>query len=122
MKFLIFYNPTMMTMMTMMTVIMRIANNHKSESANAESNWRPRRCWKPNPQYYSDDFMNTTNLNRIDGFLALMEDFGLLSDEGYYDGRVQELKQLETKDPWDVLPISEVPEGANILDSTGVFR
>jgi hypothetical protein len=159
-----------------------------NESANAENNWKPRRRWKPNPRYYGDDFVNTTNLNRDDGFVALLDDFGLLSDEeaflanlgteksqfessqlrqmrvlesfhcdedgilsllhplafaarannddspnfyqamngpdaeGYYEAMIQEIEQLETKDPWDVIPISEVPEGANILDSTWVFR
>jgi hypothetical protein len=42
--------------------------------------------------------------------------------EGYYEAMIQEIEQLETKDPWDIIPISEVPEGANILDSTWVFR
>jgi hypothetical protein len=41
--------------------------------------------------------------------------------EGYYDAMVQELKQLATKDPWEIVPIAEVPEGANILDLTWVF-
>jgi hypothetical protein len=52
-----------------------------NESANAENNWKPRRRWKPNPRYYGDDFVNTTNLNRADGFVALLNDFGSLSDE-----------------------------------------
>jgi hypothetical protein len=33
-----------------------------------------------------------------------------------------EMNQLEEKNPWDVIPLSDVPEGANILDSTGAFK
>jgi hypothetical protein len=163
------------------------SDEEDANQANKENNWRPRQCWKPNPWYYGDHFVNTTNLNRDDGFVALLDDFGLLSDEevflanlrteeshfensqlrkmcvlkvfhfdedgllslmhplafaakannddlpnfyqamngpdaeGYYEAMIQEIEQLEMKDPWDIVPISEVPEGANILDSTWVF-
>jgi hypothetical protein len=33
-----------------------------------------------------------------------------------------EMQQLEEKHPWDTLPIEQVPEGVNILDSTWAFK
>ena len=41
---------------------------------------------------------------------------------GYMDVMEKEIQQLEEKDPWDIIPISEVPEGANILHSTWAFE
>jgi hypothetical protein len=37
---------------------------------------------------------------------------------GYMEVMEKEMQQLEDKHPWDIIPISDVPEGANILDST----
>jgi hypothetical protein len=41
---------------------------------------------------------------------------------GYVDAMENEIQQLEEKDPWDIIPISKVPEGANILESTWAFK
>jgi hypothetical protein len=41
---------------------------------------------------------------------------------GYLEAMKIEMDQLEEKDPWDVIPLSDVPEGANILDSTWAFK
>ena len=42
--------------------------------------------------------------------------------EGFYQAMGKEMEQLESKDPWDIIPISDVPEGANILDSVWAFK
>jgi hypothetical protein len=42
--------------------------------------------------------------------------------EGFYDAMVKEMEQLESLNPWDVIPMSDVPEGANVLDSTWAFK
>jgi hypothetical protein len=34
----------------------------------------------------------------------------------------KEMQQLEEKEPWDVIPISSIPEGANMLDLTWAFK
>jgi hypothetical protein len=42
--------------------------------------------------------------------------------EGYYEAMQKEMDQLEEEDPWEVISITEVPEGANILNSTWAFK
>jgi hypothetical protein len=41
---------------------------------------------------------------------------------GYIEAMKIEMDQFKEKDPWDVIPLSDVPEGANILDSTWAFK
>jgi hypothetical protein len=41
---------------------------------------------------------------------------------GYMEAMENEMQQLEEKHPWDIILISDVPEGANILDSTLAFK
>jgi hypothetical protein len=41
---------------------------------------------------------------------------------GYMEAMQKEMQQLEEKNPWDIIPISDIPEGANILDSTWAFK
>mgnify|MGYP003551355284 FL=1 len=42
--------------------------------------------------------------------------------DGYYRAMSDEMEQMELKDPWEVVPLASVPEGANILDSTWAFK
>jgi hypothetical protein len=153
--------------------------------------WRPReakRQWIPNRRYFNENYDSTTKLNRNEGLDALINDFGVLSEdeaflatlgidekeittsqlkqievlnsiamdedglltsihplafaakannddspnfyqamngpdaEGYYEAMVKELEQLETKDPWELVRIEDLPEDVNILDSTWVFK
>ena len=41
---------------------------------------------------------------------------------GYIEAMKIEMDQFKEKDPWDVIPLSDVPEGANILNSTWTFK
>jgi hypothetical protein len=41
---------------------------------------------------------------------------------GYIEAMKKKMDQLEEKDPWEMIPLSEIPEGANILDSTWAFK
>ena len=72
--------------------------------------WQPRhqrRRWVPNKRYFGEDFENRANLNRQAGYTAMINDFGLLTDEeafianlgvdGVFDGRTidSQLEQME---------------------------
>ena len=41
---------------------------------------------------------------------------------GFLEAMNIKMQQLEEKNPWDTIPIEQVPEGANILDSTWAFK
>lgn len=41
---------------------------------------------------------------------------------GYMEAMKTEIKQLEEKEPWDLISLSQVPEGVNILDLTWAFK
>jgi hypothetical protein len=41
---------------------------------------------------------------------------------GYTEAMEKEIQQLEEKHLWDIIPINDIPEGANILDSSWAFK
>jgi hypothetical protein len=171
------------------------SDNDDDDDNNNGNYWQPNHVccrWAPNPRYFGDDFQTQTSLQPQDGYEALLQDFGLLTDEeaflanlglgdastlkiedtqqrqmkilillaldeeglltslhplafatkannedtpnysqamngpdalGLMEAMEKEMQQLEEKEePWDVIPISSIPEGANIIDSTWAFK
>jgi Reverse transcriptase (RNA-dependent DNA polymerase) len=45
-----------------------------------------------------------------------------LDAEGYYKAMGDEMESLEKLDPWEIVPESDGPLGANVLDSTWAFK
>ena len=42
--------------------------------------------------------------------------------EGFYKAMQDEMESLESMDPWEEIPITSVPNGKRVLDSTWVFK